>query len=186
MGQVPEDLGWGPVVKRYLLSGLTLGLYARWSHGATDGLTTIRLLFLSVMQAGILVGVVLLFIVDIGSPGTVALLPLGLGTAGVAAVVWARRRPLNAASPRELVRSYNANFFTGFALAEAPLMISAGLALWQQELWPYLLSVPFFSIAMVLVAPGRRNLAADQRLLQARGVSISLTEALMSQGPTAR
>ncbi|MDQ3619920.1 MAG: hypothetical protein M3391_07300 [Actinomycetota bacterium] len=186
MSEAPEDQGWGPVVKHYLLSGLTLGLYARRTHATTDGLTTIRLLFLSVMQAGILVGVVLLFIVEIGSPGTFALLPLGLGIAGVAAVGWARRRPLNAASPRELARSYNANFFTGFALAEAPLMVSAGLALWRQELWPYLLSLPFFLVGMALVAPGRKNLAADQRELEARGTSISLTEALMSQGSTSR
>ena len=160
-----------------------MGLYARRTHGATDGLTTIRLLFLSVMQAGILVGVVLLFIVDIGSPGTFELFPVILGAAGVAAVVWSRGRPLDTQNEKELARSYNSNFFRSFALAEAPLMISAGLALWQQELWPYLACLPFFFIAMALVAPGPRNLAAQQRALRSTGAPLSLTNALMTQGP---
>lgn len=184
MSRSPEDQGWGPVVKRYLLSGLTLGLYARRTHGATDGLTTIRLLFLSVMQAGVLVGVVLLFIVELGSPGTFELLSVILGAAGVAAVMWSRRRPLNTHNERELARSYNANFFRSFALAEAPLMVSAGLALWRQSLWPYLACLPFFLIAMILVSPGRRNLEAHQRELRSAGVSLSLTDALLSQGPS--
>ena len=183
MSRAPEDQGWGPVIKRYLFSGLTLGLYARRTHGSTDGLTTIRLLFLSVVQAGILVGVVLLFIVEVGSPGTFELFPVILGAAEVAAVMWSRARPLNAQNERELARSYNANFFRSFALAEAPLMISAGLALWRQELWPYLACLPFFFVAMALVAPGRRNLAAQQRELQSAGASLSLTSALLTQGP---
>lgn len=183
MSRAPEDQGWGPVVKRYLLSGLTLGLYARRTHGSSDGLTTIRLLFLSVMQAGILVGVVLLFIVEVGSPGPFELFAIILGAAGVAAVVWSRGRPLDTQNEKELARSYNANFFRSFALAEAPLMISAGLALWRQELWPYLACLPFFLIAMALVAPGRRNLEAQQRELRSAGASLSLTNALMTQGP---
>ena len=183
MSEAPEDRGWGPVVKRFLLSGLTLGLYARRTHGSTDGLTMIRLLFLSVMLAGILVGVVLLFIVEVGSPGTFELFPIILGAAGVAAVVWSRGRPLHAQNERELARSYNSNFFRSFALAEAPLMISVGLALWRQELWPYLVCLPFFFIAMALVAPGPRNLEAQQRGLQSAGASLSLTHALLTQRP---
>ena len=178
------DPGWRPVLKHYLLTVATFGIYARRHRDRTDGLTVLRIVWLSVLCAVALIGIVLVLIVDdLGAPGALAVIPILTGIGAVAYAAWSARRPLEADSAEDLARSYNSAFFVAFVIAEAPVLISVVIAFGAREFWPYALALPFFCAAMALIAPGPGGLARRQRELDARGSTLSLRDALVTQTP---
>lgn len=79
---------------------------------------------------------------------------------------------------RSLAESYRSNLLLGIALNQAPLLLSFLLCFITDELWPYLLDLPFYLIGMALIAPGRRNLNRRQKQISAQGSALSLGRAL--------
>lgn len=169
-----QDPGWKPI----FLTLLTLGLKRPPSDA--DGVVITRHLFASLFLAGLMIGFVLLWIVEVPGevhPGLAALVAT-LGLAGVVAARIVRAKPLSTESSEDLAGSYRTNFFLGFALSEAPLLIAFAICMWRSEFWPYLVDLPFYVIAMSSIAPGRTNLAAHQERIYASGSTLSLAAAL--------
>lgn len=172
-----EDPGWVPAFKRMGIGGL------RGTKGVeVDGVVDTRLLFLSLLVAALLILYVLTFIIEpVGVPdpalGSVVVV---FGIAGVTAAAWTANRKLNISSAAALAGSYRTNFFLGFALNEAPLLMSVVYCFIREELWPYLIALPLYLIGMALIAPSRRNLERRQEQVHRQGSTLSLGRALSS------
>ena len=145
-----------------------------------DGLTALWIIFGAQLIAGLLILFVLYYI----DPGVgridfpLAFVVVGAGVVGIGAAHWTTRRPLDTATDTSLALSYRTSFFIGFALAEAPLMISFVLCFITKDLWPYVIELPLWLIGMSLIAPTNRNLGRRQQEVQAQGSSLSLVESL--------
>ena len=165
-----EDPGWTRAMP---------GPFMPWRK-QTDGLLTLRGIYSSLFYAGFLI----LYVLSAIDPGMGRVsYPLAagvvfMGLAGIAAAHWSTRRPLNTGSSRHLAASYRESFFLGFALNEAPLMMSFVLVFIRDEMWPYLLALPFWVIGMVVLAPGKANLRRRQQQIMAQGSMLQLVPAL--------
>jgi hypothetical protein len=175
-----EDPGWLPALAR-----MYIGSQFAFKKRPSDGMIILRLLFLSLLISAFLILFVLSFIID--RFGAIELaLAVGIatfGAMGVAAAFWARNRELDLSGPAMLAHSYRTNFFLGFALSQAPLLISFVISLIKHEQWPYLVALPFHLIGMAVIAPSRRNLTRYQAQIVRRGSTISLAEALSTFPP---
>jgi hypothetical protein len=172
-----SDPGWGAVVDRIL---------RRPGPRGRDGLTVHRLVFLAQLTAGLALLYVLTVVVErVGRPTPErAVLMAALGVYAVGVALLMRRRTLDPSSAAALADAYRANFFLAFALIEAALLTSFVFVFVLDALWPYLVCLPFWLIAMLLIAPGRRDLARRQQELTASGSPLSITESLMGNPPT--
>lgn len=150
-----------------------------------DGLTTLRVVFLSLVAAPLLILRVLTFLdKDVGSPS--APLLVGVVTLSTAAAYAARRLSrgrLDPHSPEKSATSYRTRFFLAFAINEAPVLIAFALTFVEDALWPYLVALPIFLVGMLGIAPGRRNLESLERDLMQRGATFSL-RAELAKGPS--
>jgi hypothetical protein len=170
-----EDPGW-------LLSFSRLHPGPRRKGAAVDGVVLLRVVFLAFLLAVLMILFVLGFIIpSIGTPD----LPLGslvvlLGFLGIGAAAWTTNRELEISSPSAVAASYRTHFFLGFALVEAPLMMSFVLCFLRQRTWPYLIALPLYLVGMALIAPSRRNLERRQEQISQRGSNLSLGRALAS------
>jgi hypothetical protein len=81
-------------------------------------------------------------------------------------------RPASAAGGRRT------SFFLSFALAEAGLLITFVLSFLVGGVWPYLIGLAAFLLAMALLAPTDRNLARRQEELMHAGSTVDLKDAL--------
>jgi hypothetical protein len=170
-----EDPGWRPAFKRLGLGGLR-----RSPQAGMDGVMITRLIFLALLLSALLILYVLVFIIDrVGTPDvTLGSMVLVLGIGGVAASAWTANRQLDINSASALAESYRTNFFLGFALNQAPLLMSFVFCFTEEELWPYLVDLPLYLIGMALIAPSRRNLARRQEQVQHQGSTLSLGRSL--------
>jgi hypothetical protein len=170
-----EDPGWLPALKR-----IGVGRIRPSPKGQPNGVIITRVLFVSLLLFAFVILFVLSFIVErVGEPEGIALVAVvGLGLGGIAAAVWAAKRPLDVGSSTSLAKSYRENFFLGFALNEVPLFLSFAMCMIREEQWPYLLCFPFFALGMAVIAPSRRNLERRQQQIQHQGSSLSLGRAL--------
>lgn len=168
-----QDPGWGPAFK-YALPGA-----ARRAQGAA-GVTVLRGLFLALAGAPLTMLFVMAFIFEeVGSPDPpLAAVVVAVGVAGVVAASWTRRRPLEGSSEKEIAATYRTLFFLGFALAEAPLLVNFVLTFVVDELWPFLMALPLYFVAMASIAPSRSNLDKRDEQLRGRGSTVSLRRAL--------
>jgi hypothetical protein len=171
-----SDPGWGAVIDRIL---------RRRGPRGRDGLTVLRLVFLTLLAAGLVILYVLTIVGEsVGSPTPErAVLMAALGVYAVGVALLMRRRTLDPSSAAALADAYRANFFLAFALIEAALLTSFVFVFVLDALWPYLVCLPFWLIAMLLIAPGRRDLARRQQELMATGSPLSITQSLMENPP---
>ncbi len=177
VSQPYEDPGWLRAFKTRRTGGLS------GTKGAdVDGVVIMRVLFLSLTLAALLILFVLTFIFEeVGVPDpALGSVVVGLGVAGVAAAAWSANRKLDTSTASALAESYRSNFFLGFALNEAPLLTSFVFCFIQDELWPYLVALPLYLVGMALIAPGRRNLERRQEQVHRQGSTLSLGRALSS------
>lgn len=169
-----QDPGWLPAFKRALPGAASGG------PEGVGGLLLIRALFITLTLAAFMILFVLTFIIeDIGSPDPLlAGVVVAVSLAGVAGGLWTRGRPLEGSDASEVAGAYRTLFFVGFAVNEVALVCGFVLSFLQEELWPYLTALSLFTVGMLLIAPGRRNLDKRDEQLRARGSAISLRAAL--------
>jgi hypothetical protein len=158
-----QDPGWSGVMRAF------------GKLGQSDGITVLRILFLSLLAAPFLILYVLAFIADeIGSPtGPLLLVIVAVGVLVVLLVRRIITTSLDATSADKAVEKYRSRFFLAFALNEFPLLLSFVLTFTEEEMWPYLAYFPFFLAGMWAIAPGKRNLEAIEQDLMQRGASFS-------------
>lgn len=172
------DPGWAPAVRLLLPFGR--------APGSINGLITIRVLFLTLLNAALVMLFVMAFVVDggVGSPDPplVAVI-VGLGLAGVAGAVLVRNRPLDGSDDSELAAAYRTSFFVGFVANEVPLLIALLLSFQKDALWPYPTGLPLYVVGMALIAPGRANLDKREEQLRQRGSTASLRRILNEPPP---
>jgi hypothetical protein len=165
-----EDPGWWRGYKRMRSTDQ--------EHPAA-GIIVARMLFVGLLWGGLGIGFVLIFIsVTFGTPDLLAGLVVGPGLLGNAAAAWSARRALDISSEQALAASWRTNFFLGFALNEAPLLIAFALTFLIDETWPYFVDLPFWLFGMYLIAPSARNLARRQQQIIRAGSSLSIGAAL--------
>lgn len=164
------------------------GWFAAFKRPKPDpasGLVTIRALFLSLAIAPFLILYILTNIYEtVGSPEPlVAGVLAAAGSAGLVVVSRARNRPLAGSTAADVAGAYRTSFFVGFVGSEAPVLAGLVVSFLTEELWPYLMMLPFFVVGMALTAPSRRNLARRDEQLQRGGSPISLRAALNDPVP---
>jgi hypothetical protein len=151
-----EDPGW-------LLSFRRLHPGPR-GGAVLDGLVLLRMVFLALLLAALMILFILGFIIPAtGTPDlglSVAVVIAGL--AGVAGAAWTRARELDVRNASHLALTYRTSFFVGFALVEAPLVMSFVLCFITQRSWPYLMALPLYLLGMALIAPSRHDLERKQ------------------------
>lgn len=103
---------------------------------------------------------------------------LTYGLVGVVGARWATNRPLGTTDEGGLAGSYATNFFVGFVLSEAPLLVGFVFCFVRQERWPYYLCLPLYLVGLAIIAPTRGNLERRQRDVHAQGSDLSLGAAL--------
>ncbi|MDQ4125708.1 MAG: hypothetical protein M3134_08935 [Actinomycetota bacterium] len=167
------DPGWAPALK-YALPGA-----ARPAEGV-GAITVLRGLFIALAGAPLTMLFVMAFIFEeVGSPDLpLAAVVVAVGLGGVVAASWTRSRPLEGNDEAEVAGSYRTLFFLGFALAEAALLVSFVLAFVADGLWPFVMALPLYLLAMALIAPSRSNLDKREAQLRGGGSTISLRGAL--------
>lgn len=194
-----RDPGWGPALRRWLPYGLVpfgTELVRMRTPRGVDGLTSIRIAYLSLVTPLLLI-LVLLPTLSGGweggsSRGGLFLLILVVyGISSLAGIVWARRRPLIssspephiALSPEPLAAAYRAAFFLQIAFTESPALMGFAFTFLAQAAWPYLLGLAFTAVGLALAAPSRAALARRQAEITAAGLPLSLVEALRTTPP---
>lgn len=172
-----EDPGW----RRAVFSQL-FPIGSRKTARVLDGLTVTRVLFVALMQAAFAGGLILVIITRrLGHPrGVPLVLVVLLALAGIGAATRLRDTPLDAKSLSELGTVYRARIFKAFIVNEIPLLVALVAGMVRQELWPYILELPFFIVGMTLIAPSQKNIGKDQGTLSASGSRLSLRAALMA------
>jgi hypothetical protein len=175
-----EDPGW----RRAVFSQL-FPIGSRKGARTLDGLTVARVLFVALLQAAFAGGLILVIITrHIGHPTVVpVVLIVGLALGGIGAANRQRETELTATRLDELGTQYRTRFFKAFIANEIPLLVALVTAMVRQELWPYLIEVPFFIAGMTMIAPSRKNIARDQEQLAESGSRLSLRWALMAPPP---
>ena len=87
---------------------------------------------------------------------------------------WAKKE-LPGQSASELLARYRAVFFLRFALAEAPILVGfAGFFLTGGRLWVYGIGLAFGMVALLRIAPTKRDIQRRQAELNAQGSTLSL------------
>lgn len=181
-----RDPGWphGPS----LLLLLVPGMLQRQARGAqNDGLSAMRLVFISFFVGIVLIGVVVQFMTLDG--GTAWPWLVALAVAAVASIIITRLadRPLDCTSPTTLAATYRTRFFSRLAFAEAVALLGFVFSFTSQTAWVYLPAAAFTLYRFSTVAaPTRTALQADQRRLKARGCELSLVAALRTAPPPNR
>jgi hypothetical protein len=108
--------------------------------------------------------------------------PLVVGAITVASIVSARaaaHRPLLSRSSQELAGSYRTRMFVGIGLADIAVLGAVSLSfVLSNSLWLIAVGAVATEMGLWLVAPSRRNLAADQERLRQAGSSLDLVAAL--------
>ena len=160
-----QDPGWGVVFA---------------TRAGDEGVALLRRLFLALLSAPFLILVILFFVIDdVGEMSfPIAAAIFALGVSGIWAAAWTSRRPLPVDTPENLALSYRTNFFLGFALNEAPLLISFVFCFLEEEIWPYLVAFPLYLVGMAVVAPSPNNLARVQQQILGSGSSMQLGRVL--------
>lgn len=175
-----EDPGWFPALKK-----MRPGMHRLPSGPGGDGVVILRILFLSLLLAPFLILFVLTLVIEeVGTPQP--LLASGivlLALAGAAAAGWTSRRELDVGNAGSLAATYRTNFFLGFALNEAPLLIGFVFSFTEDAMWPYLVAFPIYLVGMWLLAPTRRNLERKQEQVHRQGSMLSVGRALSSMPP---
>jgi hypothetical protein len=178
------DPGWAPAVRGLGFGGISIGPVKMLRGGASpqDGLTALRIMFISILVIPFLYLFALAFIVpwDGGDESWVPWVVTAVGAYAVAFVLWVRRRPLDLTSPERLARSYRANVFIRIGLAEAAVLAGLVGVFVTGSLWIYLVGIAFGLVGLSLAAPSVRDTQRRQEEIAAMGSALSLVEVLTS------
>jgi hypothetical protein len=174
------DPGWAPAVRRF--GGISLrgvGML-RGRASPLDGLTALRIMFISILVIPFLYLFALAFIVpwDGGDESWVPWVVTLVCAYALAFALWARQRPLNLTSSERLARSYRSNTFTRIGLAEAAVFAGLVGVFVSGSLWIYAVAMAFGLFGLSLAAPSVRDIQRRQEEIAARGSALSLVEAL--------
>jgi hypothetical protein len=169
-----EDPGWvRPLTNRFM------GAPGTGTSGAA-GVVVTRFLFMSLLGAAVAILVVTVIIIKrVGTPDLdLGLALLLLGIVGIGLAGWTTRRRLDIKSLAALAKSYRTNLFIGIAVSEWVLFVGFAFSFIRQELWPYLIVLPLYLIAMVTIAPSKRNIERRQEQVNQQGSTMSVGRAL--------
>ena len=186
-GMPGSDPGWSQPLR---LAGLGFILpfphFAMWrmrKKGA-DSLTALRTIFLSWVQSGVLIVLVLWLVLrdasgegSLDPPLAVALVCLS-GVGGLLMTRLAAQRPLDTSDTEKLAADYRTRFFLRTALAQASLLTGFVCAFVTDRWWMVLVGVPFAAVGFLIAAPTRGNLARTQAKVHRQGSTLDLIEAL--------
>jgi len=190
--EAANDPGWPSIgaVARTLwtvvMPGARVRLYQHQLAAGRNGLTLLRVVYVQCVVMSLAVGVV---IVVMDARGTVSHATTAIWTAvvlavGAACVVLPRRLdpPLACTSDAALATTYTNRFFIRVTVAQAPTLVGFVAALVAQSVLVGCVAVGFSIVAYVLAAPTRRQLATDQRDLDASGCHRALLPAVVRGG----
>ncbi len=151
-----------------------------------DGLTAQRTLFLAFLSSLALLLLPLSAIVPFDGNAR-PWFPVGLVAWGVACSVatrWIVQRPLITSDERALAGAYRTRMFLGISFAQSAALMGFVGPLAGGGLWLYLVGLVFSLPLMLWIAPGRRDIAAQEAKITASGSPLDLTRALIEQsGP---
>jgi hypothetical protein len=174
------DPGWAPAMRRFGGISISSVRMRRSRAGPPDGLTGLRIVFISILVIPFLYLFALAFLVpwDGGDESWVPWVVTLLCAYAVAFALWARRRPLDLTSPGRLARSYRSNAFTRIGLAEAAVLTGLVGVFVGDSLWIYVVGMAFGLFGLSLAAPSVRDIQRRQEEIAARGSALSLVEVL--------
>jgi hypothetical protein len=186
-GNGPEDR-IPPTGRLTVTTPLTRGSLACHSGPMSDGLATLRILYLGVLNSTVIIGVVMGIMVatDAFPPGSGGAW-IGLVVVAAAGLVTLTAKGLaprlDCSTPGKLAGTYRVRFIVRLTLAEAPVLAGFVGALVTGEPLLFLVGLPFAVVGYTRAAPTRRNIDRDQDELLAFGCGTSLLDAL---GATSR
>jgi hypothetical protein len=147
----------------------------------TDGLSIFRRIFILVAKAFLIIGVGFIFIEPWSGQNvpdwTIASFVV-LAIVSVSIAVWRRRSPVRGDTPPELRRSFARKLFTAIGAGELFLAATLAATIRWNRLWIGVSGLAVAYLDLLLVAPGRRELARRQREITAAGSTLSLISAL--------
>ena len=185
MSLMDDDPGWQLSWKSILVAfipGLALRRSAM-NHGA-DPLVALRKVFVSFSAAMVGVTLVVFVLGDMTTgdePTRVSI--AGVVGFGVVSLILGRtiKRDLDCSSTESLLESYRNRFFFRLAFAESAALVGFLATIRLGPWWVYFFGLGFTVLGFALLAPSRRNLAADQRALGANGCHRLLSAALRTE-----
>jgi hypothetical protein len=176
------DPGWASAVRRLGFGGIFIGpvRMLRGRASPPDGLTALRIMFISILVIPPLYLFALAFIVpwDGGDEAWVPWVVSLVGAYAVALVLWVKRRPLDVTSPERLARSYRTSMFIRTGLAETAALGGLVGAFVGGSLWIYMVGTAFGLVGLSLAAPSVRDIQRRQDEIVAIGSALSLVEVL--------
>lgn len=177
-----EDPGWRGAVRGVGWFVLPIAhLWISRRRAAEDGLTSLRRVYLSLVDSLFLFLVAFTFISpwDGGDEGWIPVAVFALGAYCLVAVIRINGRALSTKSPQQLSTSYRATFFICVGMAEAPALFGICGIFIGGSLWIYLVGLPFALAGLATIAPSRANIERKQAKIRSSGSSLSLGESLM-------
>ena len=174
------DPGW-PRGAALVWTLLPLTGYGMSRRLVTDGLISLRQMFLKFASLGVWVGVVILLFVRSGgtlTSGWVAAdVVVGIAAA-IGVVVLRRVRRLDCTNAHTLAGSYRSRVLTSLPAAMAPVTFGFLFSVLAECRWIYLIGMAFAALAFVLAAPSVGDVRRSQARLSTEGCSLSLVAAL--------
>lgn len=145
-------------------------------------LLVLRVLFGAFVTALLLylvvLAVVLPFSAPFADPPAVTYLLLVAAMAGPSAARWIASRPLPCGDPGAMLVAYRGRLLLAAAAGETTALTGFVAAFLAGGFWPYLVTLPLGLLALALVAPVERNIAAAEQRVVASGCATSLRAAL--------
>lgn len=153
------------------------------SGGRPDGLIALRLLFVQVVVALLIVGVIVGILAsdpERFGDGSRALAVVVVAVLGLLSLAGRRALPLRLDCSDELAlsRSWRSRFMARLALAEVPALAGFIAFTLTGAPWLYALGLAFTALGLASAGPMHANLVRDQEQLALDGCAISLVPAL--------
>jgi hypothetical protein len=154
-----------------------------------SGLTAIRSIYLALLLAGLVIGVVLIMIVplefDPAPLPIIVIVAMGI-TSQLMRVMMTNKAftQETVSSGDALATAWRSDFFLGYALTDSTLLIGFVFCFVEDAIWPYVLALPFFLYGMASIAPTRANLQRLQDRVTAQGSVTSVMETLNRPMPS--
>lgn len=179
------DPGWAPAVLTAFF-GLIPGW--GWRHRtkrsrSADGLTTLRVVYLSFLLSFCLIGLIVAVLENTGSEMASAsegLVTIAVMAVGAASLVGGRlvRRPLPCDDESALAAGYRQQFFLRVAVAQSGGFAGFVGYMASSAGWLYPLGALFTAIGFIALAPTAKHLRQEQDDLRRQGCALSLVSAL--------
>jgi Na+-driven multidrug efflux pump len=185
------DPGWKPALAKPHIFLLMWMLPTVAFHMKVDGLTRVRIVWLSSLLS--LAGVYVITALILGDPEGEkdrvlwSAITAGVGCIELALIFFFRKRAQGQAKDAEQFgKTYVQTFFIGYALGMSPALVGFVAVFLTDALTAFYIGSAVSIVALAMIAPTKREIDKWSRAMQHRGIQGSFVQAVITTPPSGR